>query len=116
MNFFSCKNLSKSFNQEKILEDINISFPSFGIVSIIGHSGCGKSTLLNCLLGLEACEGTIYFKGKKIKSFDEFRNKYTGVIFQNFHLFEYLTVKENITLFGKSKNYKKNNKSIEFRR
>ena len=107
MNFFSCKNLSKSFNQEKILEDINISFPSFGIVSIIGHSGCGKSTLLNCLLGLEACEGTIYFKGKKIKSFDEFRNKYTGVIFQNFHLFEYLTVKENITLFGKSKNYKK---------
>ena len=107
MNFFSCKNLSKSFSEEIILENINISFPSYGIVSIIGPSGCGKSTLLNCLLGLDSCEGEILFKGKKIKSFDKFRNKYTGVIFQNFHLFEYLTVKENITLFGKNKNYKR---------
>ena len=105
MSFFSCHNLSKSFNDEVVLNNVNISFPCSGIVSITGSSGCGKSTLLNCLLGLETCQGEIYFNDKKITDFDTFRNKYCGVIFQNFHLFEFLTVEENITLFGKSKSY-----------
>ena len=107
MDFFSCTNISKSFGNEKILDKVNLSFPSFGIVSIIGPSGCGKSTLLKCLLGLDDFEGVVKFKDKEITNFSTFRNKYTGVIFQNFHLFEYLSVEENIKLFPKNKNYMK---------
>ena len=99
MDFFSCRNLSKSFGKELVLDQVNLSFPSRGIVSIIGPSGCGKSTLLNCLLGLDEFKGEVYFKDKLIEDFSSFRNKNTGVIFQNFHLFEYLSVEENIKLF-----------------
>ncbi len=107
MEFFSCEQLKKSFDREVIFEDISISFSSHGITSIMGPSGCGKSTLINCLLGLEKCQGNIKFQGKIIKNFDEFRNRYTGIIFQSFHLLEYLTVKENITLFDSSNNFNK---------
>ena len=108
MNFFCCKNLKKTYGQDIIFEKVNIDFPSFGIVSLIGQSGCGKSTLINCLLGLEKVDqGEIYFKGKKIKNFDDFRNRYCGVIFQSFHLFDYLSVKENILLFGRNSNFER---------
>ena len=105
MEFFSCQHLKKSFDQEVIFEDISISFSDYGITSIMGPSGCGKSTLINCLLGLEKCQGSIRFQGKAIDNFDDFRNRYTGIIFQNFHLLEYLTVKENITLFNHSNKF-----------
>ena len=108
MNFFCCKNLSKRYHDQIVFENVNIVFPSFGLVSIVGRSGSGKSTLINCLLGLEKSnQGEIYFNGNKIIDFDDFRNKNCGVIFQNFHLFDYLSVKENILLFGKSKLYGK---------
>ena len=107
MDFFGCRNLNKKFGEEEVLVDCSLSFPSSGIVSITGPSGCGKSTLLSCLLGLDECEGEIYFKNRKIEDFSYFRNKYTGVIFQNFHLFEYLDVEENIKLFSKSRDYLK---------
>lgn len=102
--FFGCKNLYKKYD-EVILNDISISFPSKGIVSIMGKSGVGKSTFLNCLLGLEKFEGKVIFNDKVINNFDKFRNKYTSVIFQNFHLFDFLTVEENITIFKKNNNF-----------
>lgn len=99
MSLFSCRKIKKNFEKEVILEEVNIDFPSHGIVTIMGPSGCGKSTLINCLLGLETFDGKVYFLNQEIKNFEEFRNKYAGIIFQKFYLFEYLTVKENIELF-----------------
>lgn len=65
MSFFSCRNLSKSFDGNPVLEQVNIDFPSHGLISIMGASGSGKSTLIHCLLGLEKCEGDVYFRNKK---------------------------------------------------
>lgn len=107
MDFFSCYNLSKSFDEEVVFKNMHINFPQKGIVSICGPSGCGKSTLMNCLIGLEKVQGEIVFLGKKIKDFNLFRNQNVGVIFQNFHLFEYLSVRDNINLFNNSHEFNK---------
>ena len=100
MTFFGCRNFSKSFDKDLIFENVNLSFPECGIISIMGKSGCGKSTLIKCMLGIKKSEGEVIFQDKVVKDFSSFRNKYTGLIFQNFNLFEYLSVEENIKTFS----------------
>ena len=107
MTFFGCKNFTKSFDRDLIFENVNLSFPECGIISIMGKSGCGKSTLIKCMLGIEKCSGEVIFQDEIIKDFSEFRNKYTGLIFQNYNLFEYLSVEENINTFPNDQDYEK---------
>ena len=107
MTFFGCRNFSKSFDKEIIFENVNLSFPECGIISIMGKSGCGKSTLIKCMLGIEKSEGEVIFQDKVVKDFSSFRNKYTGLIFQNFNLFEYLSVEENIKTFSNEQDFDK---------
>lgn len=52
----SIKNISKSFDNIKILENINLEVSGGEIISIIGPSGSGKSTLLRCIIGLEKAD------------------------------------------------------------
>ena len=107
MTFFGCRNFSKSFDKDLIFENVNLSFPECGIISIMGKSGCGKSTLIKCMLGIEKSEGEVIFQDKVVKDFSSFRNKYTGLIFQNFNLFEYLSVEENIKTFSNEQDFDK---------
>ncbi len=72
-----------------VLKDISVSFHAGEFVSIIGPSGCGKSTFLKILTGL--------IKSKKGSVISE--SKEMAMVFQNFALFPWLTVKENIA-FG----------------
>ena len=95
MSVFILKHISKSFvvnkQENKVLKDINISFPDTGLVSIIGKSGSGKSTLLNILMGIEKpTSGRVLFKNKDISKFKdkEFSNLHlTGVstVFQHYN-------------------------------
>ena len=69
---------------------------------LVGPSGCGKSTTLRCINGLEKIQdGKIYIKDKIItkdyKDWQEIR-KYVGMVFQNYELFEHLSVIDNILL------------------
>ena len=52
----SIKNISKSFDNIKILENITLEVSGGEIISIIGPSGSGKSTLLRCIIGLEKAD------------------------------------------------------------
>ena len=92
-------------NEEKyVLRDISISFPSNGLISILGKSGCGKSTLLNIIGRIDKpSEGVVYFKGKDVSKLNErklstFRNQTISYIFQHYHLLESQTAIYNVML------------------
>jgi nitrate/nitrite transport system ATP-binding protein len=77
------------------LEGINLDIAEGEFVTLIGHSGCGKSTLLNLLAGLsQATEGGILMNGREVTEPGPDRM----VVFQNYSLLPWLTVRQNIAL------------------
>ena len=96
------KNLSKSFGDHLVLDNISEHIHPGEKVVIIGPSGSGKSTFLRCLNLLETpTSGTITFDGTVITDpkvkIDEVRRQ-MGMVFQHFNLFPNMTVRKNITL------------------
>ena len=88
-NILEIKNLSVSYNEKKVLKNIDLYIKKNKITSIIGPSGCGKSTFLkslNLLLSEEKeahIEGDIFFNKKNIKDMDmETVRKNIGLVFQ----------------------------------
>ena len=96
------KNLSKSFGDHLVLNDISQHIDPGEKVVIIGPSGSGKSTFLRCLNLLETpSKGTITFQGTVITDpkvkIDQVRQQ-MGMVFQHFNLFPNMTIRKNITL------------------
>ena len=93
------KNLKKKFGNKKVLKGIDLKVNEHDILGIIGPSGCGKSTLLRCINLLEKPDsGHVIFEGDDLvdnESFTETRRR-IGMVFQQFNLFEHMTVLENI--------------------
>jgi len=96
------KNLSKSFGDHLVLNDISEHIYPGEKVVIIGPSGSGKSTFLRCLNLLEEPSGgTIVFDGHEITDPKADINKIRqqmGMVFQHFNLFNNMTIRKNITL------------------
>ena len=96
------KGLEKHFKHVEVLRGINIDICKGDVVVIIGPSGGGKSTFIRCLnLLAQTTAGKIYFEGEDItaKGFDVNRHRQkVGMVFQQFNLFNNLTVLENITI------------------
>ncbi|HDR7793869.1 TPA: phosphonate ABC transporter ATP-binding protein [Bacillus luti] len=93
------QSLKKSFNNETVLKDINLTISNGEMIALLGPSGAGKSTLLRCLNGFERpTSGVLTINGQSIptkpKSLQEFR-KNIGFIFQNFNLVNRMTVLDN---------------------
>ena len=96
------KNLSKSFGDHLVLDNISEHIYPGDKVVIIGPSGSGKSTFLRCLNLMEyPSEGTITFDGEQItdpkSDINAIRRK-MGMVFQHFNLFPNMTIRKNITL------------------
>ena len=89
-------NLSKSYNDNLVLDNISFSIKKGDIVSVVGPSGSGKSTLLRCIDLLEKSEGEILFEGNKLYKGEI--GKKIGMVFQQFNLFPHLSVLDNIIL------------------
>ena len=115
MSVFILENVKKSFTVNKkehvVLNDVNLSFPNRGLVSIIGKSGSGRSTLLNILMGIEKpTSGKVLFKGKNIAKFNDVQfSKFhlcgVSTIFQHYNLFDNLSAIDNVTIPLKMKGY-----------
>ena len=99
---FEIKDLQKKFGSLTVFDGLSETICKGDVVVIIGPSGGGKSTFIRCLNLLEQpTAGKVYFEGEDItaKGFDVNRHRQkVGMVFQQFNLFNNLTVLENITI------------------
>lgn len=97
--YIQLEHINKNFGNFKASEDINFEIEKGRLVALLGPSGSGKTTILRMIAGLETPDsGNIYIDGKKINDIAPAKRG-IGFLFQNYALFRYLTVYQNIA-FG----------------
>ncbi len=90
------KNISVSFDGEKILDDLSLSIRDGEFVTFLGPSGCGKTTTLRAIAGfLEPDSGDVFFDSKRINNVPPHKRE-VNTIFQRYALFPHLNVYDNI--------------------
>jgi NitT/TauT family transport system ATP-binding protein len=104
MELLKLENITVSFTFPEgtvtVLDNINFTVNERDFLALLGPSGSGKSTLLRIIAGLiKPNKGKVYFKGEEIKDI----NPGVAMVFQNFALFPWLTVLENVELGLKAK-------------
>ncbi len=97
------ENISKSFDQNRVLSNIEASFYPGKTNLIIGQSGSGKTVLLKCIIGLlQPDEGVVWYDNRNFTSMqatDQLRfRQEMGVVFQGGALFDSMTVEQNLRL------------------
>lgn len=96
------KHLQKSFGQQQVLKDINLTVNPGEIVGLIGPSGAGKSTVIKTMLGMEKADG-----GQALVLQTTMPNRpvlgQIGYMAQSDALYEDLTARENLDFFGRMK-------------
>ena len=107
MNMIEVNNLSKSFGELKVLDNVSFGVEAGQTVAVIGPSGAGKSTMLRCLINLEKADGGdiliegralmrggVYVKDSKAR---DVCSK-MSMVFQSFNLFPHMSVLDNLTM------------------
>lgn len=98
------EDLSITFDNKKILDHLNLEISEGEFVAILGPSGCGKSTLLNMIAGILKPEtGNVYVDGQKVTGI----SSHFAYMPQEDLLLEWLTILDNVTLYGKLHHQKK---------
>jgi glutamate/aspartate transport system ATP-binding protein len=96
------KNVSKWYDDFRVLDDCSMRIAKGEVVVICGPSGSGKSTLIKCMNGLEPfTEGEITIEGISVGARDTHLPKLRsriGMVFQNFELFPHMSATDNIML------------------
>lgn len=99
MAYIEFEHIQKSFDDQKVLQDVNISIERNEFITLLGSSGCGKTTLLRSLAGLVRVDGgRIFIDGKDV-TYAEPKDRNISMIFQQYSLFPTMTVYNNIA-FG----------------
>lgn len=97
MEILKVEGLTKRFSGHAALNSVGFSVEKGEFLSILGPSGCGKTTLLRILIGLlPADSGKILLEGNDITNAPPDKRK-MGIVFQNYALFENMTVSGNIS-------------------
>lgn len=93
------ENISKSYGEIKVLENISLEIPAQSFTVILGASGSGKTTLLNQIAGLDIpSSGKVYF-GENDVTTDSAKERDLSFVFQNYALYPHKTVFQNLS-FG----------------
>ena len=95
------KNIEKSFGENKVLKNVNMTFKKGQTNLIIGESGSGKTTLIKILIGLyKNYSGKVLFDGSNVSEMNKKELKKLrqdiGMLFQGGALYDYMSVEENI--------------------
>lgn len=95
------EHVTKRFGKVTVLDDVSLEIPRLGTLGLIGEGGAGKSLILKLICGLiDPDEGKVFVDGEEMSALSEtarmpIRGR-IGMIFQNYALFDYLTVGANI--------------------
>lgn len=95
------RNVTRRFisSQPAVVDDVSLDLAAGEILALVGPSGCGKSTTLRMIAGLEATDdGAIFLNGTDITALEP-EKRGIGMVFQDYALFPFLNVTDNI-LFG----------------
>ena len=115
-------NLSKSYGNHVVINNLNLKIKEQEMVAIVGPSGCGKSTLLNIIGQIDdQYDGTLLIDEKTMDKLNQsqkekFIRYHINYLFQNFALIETETVKENLLIgleYSKLKKQEKNERIAE---
>ena len=99
MALLDIRNITKSYQNQKLLDEISFSVENDETVCLLGPSGGGKSTLLRIIAGLETAEmGQVVWQGRDISAVPPYARRF-GLMFQDYALFPHMTVRENVA-FG----------------
>lgn len=101
--------ISKSFDGQMVLDELNLYIRENEFLTLLGPSGCGKTTTLRILGGFETPDkGRVIFEGKDITNLPP-NKRQLNTVFQKYALFPHMTISENIAfglkISGKSKSY-----------
>ncbi len=98
-NIINLKNITVTYDGERVLKDINLYIRDKEFVTLLGPSGCGKTTTLRIIGGfVEPDSGDIFFDGNKINDLPPHKRQ-VNTVFQRYALFPHLNVYDNIA-FG----------------
>lgn len=102
------ENISKKYEKNMALNNINLKIDKGQLVCLLGPSGCGKSTLLRIIAGLEKPNsGKVFIDGKDVTLYPPSKRNF-GIVFQSYALFPNLTAFENVAYGLKTKSRNKN--------
>lgn len=102
------EHISKSFNGQMVLDDLNLYIRENEFLTLLGPSGCGKTTTLRILGGFETADsGKVMFEGTDITNFPP-NKRQLNTVFQKYALFTHMNIAENIAFGLKIKNKSKN--------
>ena len=97
VQLINVENISKTFGDKVVLNDLSLTIDKKEVVTLIGSSGCEKSTLVRCIAGLESIQkGKITIDNTEVKNVKSVAGK-IGMVFQNFNLFPHYTVLDNVS-------------------
>ena len=96
MTEISARNVSQTYGDNKVLENVNLDVGDKEFCAVFGASGCGKSTFLRILLSQEQPAGGEIFIDAEPIATEPSRDR--GVVFQRYSVFSHLTVTENLIL------------------
>lgn len=93
---FRAENITKSFGELLVLDNISFDVNNNEVLAIVGPSGVGKSTLLKCIVSLEKPDkGTFYLNDQAV---DEKNRIKIGLVFQSSSLFQHMSVMDNLLI------------------
>lgn len=94
--FIELRNITKIYDGETVLDDINLDIHDKEFVTLLGPSGCGKTTTLRIIGGFVTPDsGDLYFNGKRVNDMPPYKRP-VNTIFQRYALFPHLNVSENV--------------------
>ena len=98
------QNITKSYDGQTILDDLNLEIYENSFVTLLGPSGCGKTTTLRIIGGFETPDqGRVMIEGKDITSVPAYKRP-LNTVFQKYALFTHMNIEENIAFGLKIKN------------